>query len=303
VKPFSPREKGWVEGLEPGEAIQRSSVTSQQPNPARKPPQPRPTLRTPYHERPHARRVFLHATLAGMACVSLISRTLASSTIQQTIAQPALPWLREIAAATRGVRDVTLSQAEWQRATAVLFERIPLQDILAAVDFESSSRQPRPPRRPRRHHRPPPARHRRAAALATLRSAAFRHAEKPRHRAARPRQHDVGAPRGARPDTRAPLRPHRRGAEAIWLRPTIDQLSCPGDGTTVSDDHDNVHWLVARTPTAWTLDFIAVDLDRSRKTRCGDFVDVHAASPTADGSLRAPRLDFAGAIARYGRET
>jgi hypothetical protein len=92
-------------------------------------------------------------------------------------------------------------------------------------------------------------------------------------------------------------------AEAIWLRPTIDQLSCPGDGTTVSDDHDNVHWLVARTPTAWTLDFIAVDLDRSRKTRCGDFVDVHAASPTADGSLRAPRLDFAGAIARYGRET
>jgi hypothetical protein len=35
------------------------------------------------------RRAFLHVTLAGMACASMISRAVASGAIQPAIAQPA----------------------------------------------------------------------------------------------------------------------------------------------------------------------------------------------------------------------
>jgi hypothetical protein len=248
------------------------------------------------------RRTFLHATLTGMASVAMFSRAIASGSIDGTIAEPARQWLREVAAATQGVRGATLSQREWQRAISALFDRVPLPDILAAVDFErlagalvlpddrAGTIDPRLPD---------------IEGLPRWPGCGLRLFGMQQGRAIVPHGHANMMSAHLVVHGQVHVRHYDRideDAGTLWLRPTIDQLSSPGDGTTVSDDQDNVHWLVARSPKAWTLDFIAVDLDRSRATRWGDFVDLRAASAAPDGTLRAPRLDFQSAIARYGRE-
>src|SRR4051812_42863860 len=42
----------------------------------------------------------------------------------------------------------------------------------------------------------------------------------------------------------------------LILRPTIDALSEPGDLSSISDERDNVHWLLATDGPAYPLDVL-----------------------------------------------
>ena len=86
----------------------------------------------------------------------------------------------------------------------------------------------------------------------------------------------------------------------LILRPTIDRESQPGSATTVSDEKDNVHWLVATSQVAATFDVIMPDLQADRPTRFMDFVDPREGEPLGDGTIRAPRLSPDEVFARYG---
>jgi hypothetical protein len=90
--------------------------------------------------------------------------------------------------------------------------------------------------------------------------------------------------------------------EHLVLRPTIDRVRAePGSATTVSDEKDNVHWLVATSAVAATFDVILPDLDPGRPTRFMDFVDPRRGVPLGDGTLRVPRLGPEEVFARYGK--
>jgi hypothetical protein len=89
--------------------------------------------------------------------------------------------------------------------------------------------------------------------------------------------------------------------EHLVLRPTIDRVFKPGDSSSISDVRDNVHWFVAQSERAYTLDCIIDNLDPGRGYRFHiDFIDPDRARPRGDGTIRAPRLELDDAIARYG---
>jgi hypothetical protein len=93
----------------------------------------------------------------------------------------------------------------------------------------------------------------------------------------------------------------RTEEDALILRPTIDRTFKPGDSSSISDDRDNVHWFVATSEKAYTLDCIVDNLDPSRGYRFHiDFVDPDRARKQSDGTFRAPRLELDEALRRYG---
>lgn len=248
------------------------------------------------------RRRFLQTPLLAFAAYGLIGRAVAADALSAAIRPEALRWLREIAAACQGVRGARLPAPAWQDAIEELFARVPLPDLLAAIDFERLvERLALPDDRAGVQDPQLPD----IAGLPARRDCILRVFGMARGRAIIPHGHAnmVSAHLVVRGEIR--VRHYDRIAdapEAIRLRPTIDRVSRPGDGTTVSDDRDNVHWLVALSPAAYTLDFIVPGLAPERETRWFDFVDIDAAERLPGGDLRAPRLDFDTAIGRYGRD-
>ncbi|NNB85001.1 hypothetical protein HJC10_00850 [Corallococcus exiguus] len=88
----------------------------------------------------------------------------------------------------------------------------------------------------------------------------------------------------------------------LVLRPSIDRVSGPGDLSSISDQHDNVHGLVATKGPAYTFDLIVDRLDPALGFAWKlDYVDVDGAEPLAGGLLRARRIEFDEAVRRYGK--
>jgi hypothetical protein len=88
----------------------------------------------------------------------------------------------------------------------------------------------------------------------------------------------------------------------LVLRPSIDRASKPGDLSSISDQRDNVHWLVATKGPAYTFDLIVVGLDPARGFDWKmDHVDVDRAERLEGGLLRARRVEFEEAIRLYGK--
>jgi hypothetical protein len=248
------------------------------------------------------RRSFLHAAIASMASAAMLRQALAADVLSPRLRPSVLAWLHEVSASTQGLRDARLAQPEWQRAMAVLFERVELTDLLDAIDFErlvarialphdrAGTGDPRLPD---------------IEGLPRWPHCGLRVFGMARDRAIVPHGHANMVSAHLVVQGQVHVRHYDRvdeDGEVLYLVPTIDRLSTPGDATTVSDDRDNVHWLVARSAAAYTLDFIVVDIRQGRRTRWNDFVDVRAATRLADGRLRAPRIDFDAAIARYGHD-
>lgn len=87
----------------------------------------------------------------------------------------------------------------------------------------------------------------------------------------------------------------------LVLQPTIDRVFKPGDSSSISDQRDNVHWFVALSERAYTLDCIVDNIEPERGYRFHiDFVDPDAAAKQADGTVRMPRLELDEALQRYG---
>jgi len=91
----------------------------------------------------------------------------------------------------------------------------------------------------------------------------------------------------------------------LCLRPSIDTELGPGSLLTMSDDRDNIHWLVAQTDTAHTLDVPITDLGSDRvygnSANRYSMIFVDPSSPLrGDGTVSAPILAAEEALARFG---
>jgi PCO_ADO len=89
----------------------------------------------------------------------------------------------------------------------------------------------------------------------------------------------------------------------LILRPTVDDIIRPGACSTMSTERNNIHWFVARTPAAFTLDAVVSDLVPGQPSFKIDLVDPRGGTKLADGTIRAPRIDWKTSVRLYGEET
>jgi len=85
--------------------------------------------------------------------------------------------------------------------------------------------------------------------------------------------------------------------QAIAIRPSLDRLLKPGEVITMSDDRDNVHWLVAQRSGSMTFDIGVVNISKTRtyRTPANRYSMVYldpTGKPEQDGLIRAPVISF-----------
>jgi len=85
------------------------------------------------------------------------------------------------------------------------------------------------------------------------------------------------------------------------IQPTIDKMVQPGESSSISDDKDNVHWMIANTDQAFTFDIIMVDLNGEQYDIHN--LDIYEKQDLSNGTMRVPMLDVETALKKYGKET
>jgi hypothetical protein len=248
-----------------------------------------------------SRRAFLDASLTSLLTVTFLETLAAAEAIPSAV-QPILAgWLRRLHGYCADVRSGVIPARVWQSEVHALLERVALEDLLRLIDFEQIVQSVTLP-----------------DDRATTRDPLFPPLEGLTGRSPHIRRifllhrHRAIVPHGHRNMVSGHLVIHgslrvrhferlRDEPQSLILRPTIDRESHPGSATTVSDDTDNVHWLVATSDIAATFDVIVPGLDPAQPTQFMDFVDPRRGEPLGDGTIRAPRLDAGEVFARYGK--
>ncbi|MCP3064172.1 hypothetical protein LXT21_35910 [Myxococcus sp. K38C18041901] len=243
------------------------------------------------------RREVLLQALTGYA---LVRTLLWQDALAGPVRQEVQAWLSKTHELCAELREKKLTPREWQQQLEALYTRVPLPELLAAIDVERLKPGLELPD------------DRAGAVLAPLPrveglprvfgSKLFGLAQ---GRAVVPHGHQnmvsmhvvLAGEFHLRHFERVESQPRH-----LVLRPSIDRVSGPGDLSSISDQHDNVHWLVATKGPAYTFDLILDRLDPALGFAWKlDYVDVARAEPLAGGLLRARRIEFDEAVRRYGK--
>jgi hypothetical protein len=244
------------------------------------------------------RRAFHHALLSTLASVTWVDVLMRGRLLAAPAQLPVAQWLRRLHELCRDLRTDRLDTAQWHDQITELHARIGLDDLVALIDLERVSAGfvypdlgvvTRDPVLPRvagvpDHH----------AFIARIFGMSKGRAIIPHgHR------HMVSCHRVIGGEFH--LRQYDRvtdDGDALLVRPTRDEVARLGHASSISEARDNVHWLIATTPRAFTFDVIVTDLAGATEI---DNLDMAAAERVAPDLLRVKKLDVAAALARYGK--
>lgn len=87
--------------------------------------------------------------------------------------------------------------------------------------------------------------------------------------------------------------------EHLIIRPSIDTIGHVGSHSSISDDENNVHWMIALSEPVYTFDVIITDLGKEAFDIHN--IDIDQAENISGNLLRAPKLDVDSALKKYGK--
>lgn len=242
------------------------------------------------------RREFMRQVLAVWMCQPLVAAALAGESRRRALLEG---WLAECTELARAVKAGGMAPVAWQESMEALYRRLPPADLLAQLDFDRAIAGLEYPAD-------------RAAVTdvalprPTITARVFGLA---RGCAVVPHAHNdmVSCHLVARGTFRVrTFHRVRDEAGALVLAPSLDRELGAGEVLTMSDDRDNVHWLVATSERAYTLDVPVSGLQPRRSYATAAqfmgmiFVDPRG-KPASDGLVRAPVIAPDEAFARFGR--
>lgn len=220
------------------------------------------------------------------------------------------PWLTDLCALGRQLCDDGISQRQWQAGMDELYGRVSLEDLLQFIDFEKVSRE--------MSSRDLGSR---GEIFDTLFVGSPDDDNTPGTSGPEPGRRLISKIAHVRKGRSIP--PHGHGnmvsaflnisgefhvrqfdklcdeAESLVVRPTTNERSTPGTWSSISDYHNNVHWLSAKSDDCFLFTTKLIHLDAERRTNGRIHIDVLAAEPLGRGLLRAPKIDHDAAMSRY----
>jgi len=85
------------------------------------------------------------------------------------------------------------------------------------------------------------------------------------------------------------------------IEPTVEQVAPVGSHSSISDESNNVHWLIAQTEVAFTFDVIVGGL-AGKKTEINN-IDIDTAERIAGNQLRVEKISVDDALRKYGHDS
>ena len=247
------------------------------------------------------RRAFGRDGLRLLLAVSLLQEASRAGAVGGSLKTSVRPWLARLEEACTCVSSARMAPLEWQREMELLLGRVDMKDFLAAIDFDT------------------------LAAKATFPSAGegltrmyFLDDDgraQPLHFSAYlfalgkdvavvPHGHHNMVTMHMMLSGKAHARHFDRVHESsthMVIRPTSDAVIEPGQVTTISDDHDNIHWFQALTQPVFMFNVGVYRVNPSLPSGDRDYVDPLGGAAMGNGLIRAARMDRKAAYAKYGR--
>jgi len=87
--------------------------------------------------------------------------------------------------------------------------------------------------------------------------------------------------------------------EYILIRQSIEEQGKTGSFSSISDDKNNIHWLIATTPKAYTFDIIVVGLN-DKNTEINN-IDINEAVTVDKAMLKVRKIGVNDALKKYGK--
>lgn len=245
------------------------------------------------------RRTFHAAGLQALLMACLVQQSARADALQGSLKWGVRPWLRRLDDASTALSSGTLRPLAWQREVEDTLGALDLPDLLRQLDFDrlaAGARFPVEGEGMQRLYFLDEADRLQPLALRpflfTLR----------RDTAVVPHGHHNMATLHMVLDGRARVRHFDRLATTpthLVIRPAADIECGPGQVTSVSDEHQNIHWFNALSDRVFMFN-IGVYQVRPGPFGERDYVDPLGGVAMGDGALRAARLGRMEAYARYG---
>jgi hypothetical protein len=250
------------------------------------------------------RRQFGQRFLATLVSYTLIQLVHRGEALATSLRPEMERWQATLYEICGDLKKSTLSATEWQDRIEQLHASVPLEDLLRYIDFERLIAGLEYP-------------HDRGAiknvTLPTIEGLgdpvrgtkifAYRKGS-----ATAPHAHNGMVSAHLVLDGRFHVRTFERLAdepEHLIIRPSLDMDSGRGRTVSMSDERDNVHWFLATSDHAYTLDIplSAVYPGKEYVTPANRYGMIYldpAGESLSDDRIRAPRLSFEQALTRYG---
>lgn len=247
------------------------------------------------------RRDFTKTLLGSIASYSLFRTLFTNDAFADSVKPVTDGWIRSLHEMSLDLKQATITPGQWQARIDELFNRVPLEELIARIDFARLTRD---------FECPDLGVHTKWVTFPKLdglpQDLAF-----------------YGKVFGMRKDRAIIPHGHRNMVSChyvlmgeLWLRhydkveedgatmviePTVDQIARVGSHSSISDEKNNIHWLTATTDTAFTYDVLIVDLNGEKWDV--DNIDPYGAEKIAGGRLRVRKLPLEEALKKYGHDT
>ncbi len=254
------------------------------------------------HPQETSRRAFLRGGLSTLVHYCLLKTLATPSLLASPLAKELEDWVRQVDIHCRDLSRGSLRPALWQGHIEALLSRVRMADLLQAIDFDRLEKGLRYPdlgvdtglvRFPGFDPHPRGL---------SFHCKVFGMEE---DRAIIPHGHRNMVSAHLVLGGRFHLRQFDRlGDEegALIVAPTVDEQIGPGHASSISDERNNIHWLVARGGRAHTLDVIVLGLEREEGSYAIENLDPERAERLPGGRLRMPTLSVADGLRRYGKD-
>jgi hypothetical protein len=248
-----------------------------------------------------SRREFIGALLSSLLTFSLVRVAHAADAFSPSMRAATRKWLLDIENATSQMRSHKMTQVEWQRHIASELLCVDFNDLLNAIDYDQLAKR-----------------------------AIFNDDHETADDIDFSNEKGLSSELSFNPYFYAmhkgvSIVPHGhrnmssmhmviKGEARAWhfervstekdhlvIRPTSDKILGLGEPTTVSDEHDNIHWFKALTEPVFIFSIAAFRIDPAKDFEGRECIDPLAGEKQSDGTIRAPRIDLKQAYNRYGR--
>lgn len=245
------------------------------------------------------RRAFGVSALQTLLLAGLVQRSARADALGGTLKSAVRPWLARIEAASAALSSGAVRPRAWQDEIESILGHLDLADFLRSLDFERLAAAARFPAQGEGMQRLFFLEESGRLQPLAFRPFLFTLA---RGTAVVPHGHHNMATMHMVLDGQARVRHFDRletTATHMLIRPATDATARPGDVTSVSDEHHNIHWFDALTDRVFMFN-IGVYPAQPGTFGERDYVDPLGGLPAGEGAIRAPRLTRREAYAKYG---
>lgn len=245
------------------------------------------------------RREFSKNTLMTLSSIAMLDLLFRQRLFTGAVQPLANHWLKELQTMCSDLRTNSISQLQWQAKIDEFHSRLPLEDLVNVIDFEKSIERfeypdlgvvTTDPKLPK------------IDSMSGEYSFIGRIFGMQKDRAIIPHGHRNMTSCHRVLKGELLLRQYDRiedEGEYILIRQSIEEQGKTGSFSSISDDKNNIHWLIATTPKAYTFDIIVVGLnDKSTEI---DNIDIYQAVTVDKEMLKVRKIGVNDALKKYGK--